>query len=552
MKHNKIMLIVFSVLIFPISTSARANILNMNHHIDRVTVYPRNAMVTRTAKINLTQGEHVLVLNNLPASMHDKSLRVAGRGSARVIIGSVERKFLPSDVLVQSKEKNLNTNIIILKDEIAMLNNDIESLNLQLTFIKSIGKNIPKTINEEIKVNTLNPKVWKQAWENIGSGASDTFKAILSKNQQHRLVLNKLAKLQTQLNQIQTGSRSVSQARININVQEAGDFTLDLSYQMSGATWQPVYDARLNVEQSNFQLIQYGQVRQRTGEDWSKVKLTLSTSNPTLGVKMPDLQPWFIRILNPIRARSSVMKNMDIASFANEASIAGVLDSPETIESKSEFDYAQQIVSDFAAEFIISGRSNILADNSPQKFTITENQLSATLSARVVPKKESKAYLYAETVYDGLAPLLPGLVSLFRDNTYIGNQTIAMVRPSEKIKLSFGVDDRIKVDYRMVSDKRSETGFLTTSNVVTRLFRAEITNHHTIPFNIELLEHIPVSQNQKIMVELSDKTTPSTTKNLDSRLGVMAWKYLYLPKAKRQITIGYNVTYPKDLIVQGL
>jgi len=555
MKRIKIIITVMSVFLLPISNTIQAKTLNLKHKIDKVTVYSHNAMVTRTATVSLTAGDHVLIMNNLPASIKQNSLRVSGLGSAKVLIGSIEKRTVPSDTLVQGTEKEIVDKMTILDDQVSMLKNDIQSLNLRLAFIKSLGKNIPDTLNKEIKVGTLKPKMWQEAWETIGDGASKTYQNILVKNQLQRKILVKLNTLRIELNKIRTDSRTITQAHVNISVQQAGEFTLNLSYQIYGATWKPVYDARLNVTEKKLLITQYGHVRQRTGEDWNDVKITLSTSNPTQGVAMPDLQPWFIRAQAPIRHRAKSY-GVTIDSSSSGLELQTPSGQPESIESFSadtaEFEYADQVVSEFAAEFHINGRSNVKADNSAQKFTISEHKLSTILAARVVPKKESKAYLYAETTYTGLASLLAGEVSLFRDNTYVGNLHIDLVRPSEKIKLSFGVDERIKVNYRLVTDDRAIKGFLSDDNVINRLYQIDIVNHHKKPFTIELLEQIPVSQDEQIQIELTEKTTPPTEKNIDSRLGVMAWKYLYQPNDKKKIIIGYQVRYPKNLNLLGL
>jgi len=551
MMRIKILLLVLSLLI---GASVSAKTIQLDSLIDEVTVYPRGATVTRAGQVKLTPGDHILVVDNLPSNIHPRSLRVTGQGIAGVLIGSVESKIIPGEVLVQTEEQRLKDEITKLEDELTMLNNAIESLNIRLAFIKSIGQNIPESINREIKTGTINPKVWREAWENIGTGATQTYEKILSKKKSQRTVQAKLQKLRQQLAQIQTGSKSVTQARVNITAQTSGAFTLRLSYQLSGATWEPVYDARLTVEKAKLQIKQYGQVRQRTGEDWSNVKLTLSTANPAQGVKMPDLQPWFVHILTPrpvsvqdrFRESAADMVVAEEKALAAKAPMAAPL-----VSKKAKVKIAQANVSEFAAEFSVSGRSNIPADNTPQKFTIAEHQLSAKLAARVVPKRDSRAYLYADTTYKGQAPLMPGQVSVFRDNTFIGNLALGLVRPSEKIELSFGVDDRIQVDYRMVSDEHSQSGIISKDKVVNRLYRVEITNHHTTPFNIVLLEHIPVSQDERIEVELSKQTTPPTKKDLDDRLGVMEWRNNYKPNEKKKITIGYEVRYPKELKVRG-
>ena len=44
--------------------------------------------------------------------------------------------------------------------------------------------------------------------------------------------------------------------------------------------------------------MQIGEVRQRTGEDWSNVRLTLSTARPSVSARLPELDPWFIEFVS--------------------------------------------------------------------------------------------------------------------------------------------------------------------------------------------------------------------------------------------------------------
>ena len=60
--------------------------------ITTVTVFPRGAEVTRTAQLKIAQGEHVLVFKDLPAQALDASIRVEGRSTGRLEIGSVDTR----------------------------------------------------------------------------------------------------------------------------------------------------------------------------------------------------------------------------------------------------------------------------------------------------------------------------------------------------------------------------------------------------------------------------------------------------------------------------
>src|SRR3712207_9374117 len=63
--------------------------------IDRVTVFPDAAVVTRVAPLDLASGASTLVLRGLPASLDPASIRVEGEGSAAFAIGGIHMRAPP-------------------------------------------------------------------------------------------------------------------------------------------------------------------------------------------------------------------------------------------------------------------------------------------------------------------------------------------------------------------------------------------------------------------------------------------------------------------------
>ena len=72
-----------------------------------------------------------------------------------------------------------------------------------------------------------------------------------------------------------------------------GKFTLQ--YLVADAGWMPSYDLRVKNIESPMSLVYKANVYQKSGEDWNKVKLTLSTGTPGKSNTKPTLQPWYIR-----------------------------------------------------------------------------------------------------------------------------------------------------------------------------------------------------------------------------------------------------------------
>ena len=126
-----------------------------------------------------------------------------------------------------------------------------------------------------------------------------------------------------------------------------------------------------------------------------------------------------------------------------------------------------------------------------------------------------------------------------------------MLRPGERFRLSFGLDDKVRVDYRLEIGERSRGGIINRHQRQERQYRVEIANHHARPMEITVLDQLSVPQDERIEVELLDSTTPPTHDDVDARLGVLAWTDNYAPNEQRVIEFGYAVTYPEDARLAG-
>ena len=209
------------------------------------------------------------------------------------------------------------------------------------------------------------------------------------------------------------------------------------------------------------------------------------------------------------------------------------------------------LADEFAAQYRIAGAAKVPSDNAPHKFVIAEQSIPAALAVRVVPKVAPRAYLYAEFTYPGEAPLLPGPVSLFRDEAFTGIGALALLRPGEAHKFSFGVDDKVAVTYRLVEGERSREGLINKERRQERLYRTELVNHHAEPIEVTVLDQLPVPRDERIKIELLDQSTKPTQTDVEERKGVLAWSETYQPGQERAIVFGYAVTYPENETLPG-
>lgn len=64
---------------------------------------------------------------------------------------------------------------------------------------------------------------------------------------------------------------------------------------ISGASWFPRYSLQLTEESRSGYLSWFALVRNDTGEDWEKVKLFFTASNPDLDIDLPIVSEWRIQ-----------------------------------------------------------------------------------------------------------------------------------------------------------------------------------------------------------------------------------------------------------------
>ena len=533
----------------------RAADLSVRAPVGAVTVFPDRAEVTRIIEATVPAGATTLVLEGLPASLLPDSVRVAGTAGDKIAIGSVETKPLYEQAAVNEQERRLLAEIETLNDRRQALSDKISALQVQVDFIASIGREMPTAANEEIVRGTMDPAKWQQAWQALSAGTAEARDGMRLAQIEMRGIDVEVAKKQAELSQIQTGQTATMVARVNIDAQQGTTVKLEFSYQLGDAWWWPVYDARLNTNSGKIDLVQMAQVQQRTGEDWSNIKLTLSTAQPSMGAALPDLQTWFLLAGQELKSKTGAVGQNSLDDlYKDELNAPASEAAPEESDGRRDAELlrANLVATEFAAQYAIPGIASVPSDDSAHKFVIADHSMTSKLAVRTVPKITPVAHLFATFTYDGTDPLLPGNVSLFRDGAFIGTSSMAMLRPKEERALGFGIDDKVNVDYWLEDGGQSTEGVFTSSRRIERSYRIEIDNYHSQPIEITVLDQLPVPQDERIEVEMLSGTTKPTKKDWEDRQGVLAWAGEYKPDEHKAIKFGYAVTYPEDMPVPSL
>jgi uncharacterized protein (TIGR02231 family) len=529
-------------------------------HVVEATVFSDRALITRLAHIHVPAGAHVISISNMPAGMNEATLRVQGKAAVPVKIGAVDIKHVFLTEAANAAERDKQAQIDAKINDKALVQGDMNALKAREDFITHIVQAGALTHDAQGNAKLdFAPEKWQQAWTAVQTGMAETQKDMAAKTVAMKKIDEDIARMQEELAQVRS-QQSAERRDAQINVEASADTDLDLtlSYQTSGASWQPVYDARLDTSGGQLDLEQYGAVRQLTGEDWDEVALTLSTAQPVVGSEMPRIGEWLVRLFQPaiypgrMNGASLAMSSAKMAMQSEDGYAPEVASAPPPVMAQQE--QALAVTTEYSAEFKVPGKVDVKSAADSTRLHIADVHMKAALSARATPGLAPQAYLFASATNHESYPLIPGTVAKFRDGSFIGNASLPLVRPNEEAKFSFGVDDRIKVDYKRVKESQDNPALLLIGDMtVEREYEAKVDNLHKEPVALTIISQFPVSADPDVKVDrLDDQTTPGSVPDPDKMQGVIEWNDTLKAGESKTYDTGWRVSYPKGKTLQGL
>ena len=528
--------------------------IELASQIDRVTVYPDGAVVTRLGKATLLQGVSQIVLRGLPATVDPASIRVEAEGDGPFTIGAVDVRQIPGEAR-PAVDAALEGKIRALQGEKAKLSGEVSAVEAKRATIENFGRTGPDKLGPDGKALPVGD--WPAIFDAIGTA--------LVKVQGELLTLrNRISDLDAEIAALEKarphGARAGQPRReVAIAVEAKAPVAAEIavSYRVSGASWLPVYEARLTTGNANggaeIVFTRRAELRQRTGEDWSEVAVELSTTRSAQGTRAPELSPLRIAFYEPPvvyeeRARA-LRQEAERAGRPPALAIAPASPEPAADalqKQQAEVQTAGISAGAYQASFMVPGRVSIPPDGSSKAVVLTQGKLKPELAARATPELEEKAYLEASFSHEDEAPLLAGEVYLHRDGAYIGKGRLRQVAPGDKVELGFGADDRIKVTRAPVRRRENDSGWLGSTRTDQREFKTVVKSLHAQPVKLTVIERVPFSENSAITVELLSQSTPPTEKQVGDKRGVSAWSFELAPGAQKEIRLAYRIKYPGD------
>jgi uncharacterized protein (TIGR02231 family) len=530
--------------------------------ITAVAVYVDRARVTRSGEAELEPGMHRLEVSELPLKLDAASVRASAHGTARArLLGvDVRRDFYVETPAERVRE--LNEQIESLEDEIKGIDAQAELLKQERAALGDLTGQT-EIYARGLAYGKIDAGACTALFDALRARTGELDTASLDLAVRRRGLGRRLKKLQKERDQLR-GARGRERytAVVDVEVLQAGDLSVELTYVVSGAGWQPLYDVRLlrpdERATETMEVSYLAQVTQQTGEDWEDVALTLSTARPALAETLPELDPWYVRPLPPPQPRRALrMAKMATGDVAPAPAAQADTDAmfalaeeaiADAVEAEAEIAVATVETTGTAVTYRIPGTVVVPADGAAHKVTVARFELAPRLDYVTAPKLVEAAYRRATVTNDSAYTLLPGSTNLFDGDEFIGATKLELIAPGGELELYLGTDDRVRVerelkrrevDKKLIGDRRRlRYGYEVRVENLTAT-EARITLHDQIP--------VPRHENIKIKLEFAEpKPTEQTELNL------LEWALMLEPGRKQVVRFDFSVEHPREMRLVGL
>lgn len=514
--------------------------------ITDVTVYLQGAQVTRKASVLLERGENIIAFRGLATKVLKSSIQASAPSS--VLINSVtqETNFLtPKELTPRQKE---------IDDSLQTTKANIEEINIQLETVTTERGMILKNQSLAGNETGVNVSELQQAAvffrERLTELAGMERKLKL-KNEKLKAQQNRLTRQLQALNARK--NRPSNDILVKLTAKSTVKIEMAISYLVSNASWQPSYDLRATDTNSPVGLTYRGEVFQNTGNDWTDVKLTLSSTNPNLSGTKPELAQWNLYLQEPYayglkgRADRARERSQGYYSSAPEIAEEEPMDMSGAYTGMTLADFTTVREGITSAEFEIKIPQRIPSDAQYHQVSIRQEELPAIYQHSAVPKVDPTAFLLARITNWEQLDLLPGKVNIFFEGTYIAESFIDPNYTQDTLDMSLGRDPKVIIERKQLKDF-NKVRTLGVNRERTFAYEISVRNAKSSPVSLVLYDQIPVSQDEDITIKVEEQSEGS----IDEDTGKVTWKLDLAPAETKTLKLIFSVKHPKKKTVPGI
>jgi uncharacterized protein (TIGR02231 family) len=512
--------------------------------IESVVVFPDRARVTRARAVLCEGGVARAVFERLPDALDTRTLRGDVREAAEVIgLTNVEVNETeaadPRARALAAERESTEAHIKANEARTAQIAAELEEVN---AFAGLFGAGLA----EEMRNPKPDTRAWAKTLESLRARRGKLAEERRGLEVAARGLKETLDRQRRELAQIGgERERAVRTATVTVACRSLPRVTAAVSYVVPGASWQPEYDfdvaprARAKTGAADVRLTVSAIIRQTTGEDWTDVRVSLSTARPQIDAQAPMPGPLVVDGVEQERARVVVTAR----ERREELIAAGAIGRAPA---------ASVAIDDKGNAFVLSlpHPISVVADGRPVWAPVDVVETHATIKLVASPALDAHVFQVAALDNPAAYPLLDGHARSYRNGSYVGDTRLRHQGVGAPFEISLGIDDELKVERKTLDDKDVAAGLLSSTKHIVRAYRDKLTNQAAGAETIELREQIPVSKIDDVRVELLGRPTTAGYQ-LDAARGFVTWSVTLVRGEWRTFDLGYAVHLPESWQIAG-
>ncbi|MFN8164849.1 MAG: DUF4139 domain-containing protein [Bacteroidia bacterium] len=506
--------------------------------VKSVKFFLNGAQVERTVRTSVDAGQSIIAFEGLSSQIDQSSILVNGTGDAMIMGVNFSLDYL--------KDKKKSPELKLLEDSLKSLQKLLEIQNMnESVFNDELGLiNANKnTSGSNVGVNAEN---LKKVADFYRQRSIEIKTKLIDIHDQQKKLNERIAKINDQLNEW-NGKLNTPYGTILVTV-NAGQHTninMTVSYYVNAASWYPLYELHGVDVKNPIELTYKAAVKQWSGENWDKVKVILSTGNPSVNNTKPALAEWYLDFFE--RYRRDMMQKESMAPAP--AMINNTLSMGDVSLDSQQMGTYTWTVSENAVttEFEVKEDYTIPSDQKDVIMTIDKKKLPAEFSYYTVPKLDKDAFLMASITGWEQLNLLPGKANIYFENSYVGEAYINPAATTDTLRLSMGRDKRIVIRRDKLKDL-SSVKVLGSNTVKQYVFEITIRNTRSENISLVIEDQVPLTRNADIKISVDELSKA----DYKEEKGLVTWRLDLKPGETRKLRLGYTVKYPKDKVVSGL
>lgn len=519
--------------------------MDLDAPIVAVTVHPGRARVTRRATVVVAAGPSELVLSDLPDTLLDDSVRVAGRGAGPVRVVGVDVVYRDLATVPDGRVRAAQDAVRAAERDSAAVEGADAADAARQGLLHRLALRSGDRLAAAIADGTATPGRVAE----IGAAIAEQLVDVAAARRDHaeRRVETEHARAaaQAELDRLRASGRQRREVRVGVEADPvagdpaAGDtgvpVELEVTYAVVGAGWSTAYDGRVDAERLT--LTCFGLITQATGEDWPACELTLSTAQPSAGGGVPELDPWWVDV-RPPPVMAAMAKAVPL-SFAASASA----ERPEAFTAV----VAMPVEGTLSVAWRLPRPTAVPADGTPHRTTVSTATLDARLDHVTAPVLDPVAHLRAVAVNTTGTAILPGPLSAFVDGVFVGATHVEATAPGEELELALGVDDRVAITRELVGRTAGRT-LLGGRRDAVETWTITARNGRPAAVHLVVRDRVPVSRHPDVQV-VDVAVTPEPASRDD--LGRVEWHADVAPGSRWEAQLRFGVRHARDLAVTG-